>query len=63
MRINPGGLTAILILGAALSGCAASMGTVAGNVAGGAEDQYGGETARIDAHDGTPSLRIVQEGR
>ena len=36
MRINPGGLTAILILGAALSGCAASMGTVAGNVAGGA---------------------------
>ncbi|HEY5412494.1 MAG TPA: hypothetical protein VIJ94_17380 [Caulobacteraceae bacterium] len=37
MRIHPGGLAAILILGAGLSGCAAaSMGTVAGNVAGGA---------------------------
>jgi hypothetical protein len=36
MRMNIGGLAAVLILGASLSGCAASMGAVAGNVVGGA---------------------------
>ena len=36
MRIHLGGLAAILILGASLSGCAAGMGSVAGNVVGGA---------------------------
>ena len=36
MRIRLGGLAAILVLGASLSGCAAGMGTVAGNVIGGA---------------------------
>ena len=37
MRIRPSGVAAILILGVSLSGCAAaSMGSVAGNVLGGA---------------------------
>ena len=37
MRINFGGLAAILVLGGSLSGCAAaSVGSVAGNVIGGA---------------------------
>jgi hypothetical protein len=36
MRKSLGGLAAVLILGASLSGCAASMGSVAGNVVGGA---------------------------
>ncbi len=36
MRINFGGLAAVLILGVSLSGCAASMGSMAGNVIGGA---------------------------
>lgn len=35
MRIHPGGLAAILILGVSLCGCAAGMGSVAGNVVGG----------------------------
>jgi hypothetical protein len=36
MRIQLGGVAAILILGASLSGCAAGMGSMAGNVVGGA---------------------------
>ncbi len=36
MRIHLGGLAAILVLGASLCGCAAGMGSVAGNVVGGA---------------------------
>jgi hypothetical protein len=36
MRMNIGGLAAVLILGVSLTGCAASMGTVAGDVVGGA---------------------------
>lgn len=36
MRINFGGVAAILILGVSLSGCAASAGQVAGDVIGGA---------------------------
>ncbi len=36
MRIRLRGVAAILILGVSLSGCAASMGSVAGNVLGGA---------------------------
>lgn len=37
MRIKSGGVAAILVLGVSLSGCAAaSMGSVAGNVVGGA---------------------------
>jgi len=36
MRIRLGGLAAVLILGVSLSGCAASMGSVAGNMVGGA---------------------------
>jgi hypothetical protein len=35
MRIHLGGLAAMLILGVSLSGCAAGMGSVAGNVVGG----------------------------
>lgn len=36
MRIKLGGLAAILVLSLSVSGCAASMGTVAGDVIGGA---------------------------
>ena len=36
MRVRSCGLAALLVLGLAISGCAAPMGTVAGNVVGGA---------------------------